>query len=414
MPSVPKSNRAIQIAIWGTASVLLILAIYAIRSLTLERIDVVAAKVSYQDVAKPLSTTGKVEPVDDFQVYAQTAGQVQDVYVNVDDKVKPGQLLLKMDDKDALSNLANAQSTLQTATLAASDIQQGGTQEERNTFAADLNKARLQRQQDGADLAARRKLLQQGAESPAEVDEAQHRLQLDDADIAAIQQRSTKRYSQADAAHAAATLAAARAGVAAAQGSYDTVDIRSKIAGTVYSLPVAQYDYVKAGEDLVYVADLNRMRVTAYFDEPDIGNLAVGQPVTITWEAKPGITWHGHISQVPTTVIDYQQRFVGECLIAVDDTDGVLVPDANVNIAVTTAQRSHVLAVPHQALLHDSAGSFVYRIIDNKLVRTSVEPGLVNVDQAEIKSGLSEGDIVATHPTINRALTDGLSVTPVY
>jgi HlyD family secretion protein len=414
MSSIPKSNRAIQIAIWGTASVLLILAVYALRSLTQERVDVVAASVTYQDLGKSFSTTGKVEPIDDFQVYAQTAGQVQDVYVDVGDQVKPGQLLLKMDDKDALSSLASAQSTLQAAALASGDIQQGGTQDERNTFAADLTKSMLQRRQDAADLAARQKLLQQGAASPAEVAEAQHRVQIDDAEIAAIQQHSTKRYDQADAAHAAAAVAAARAGVAAAQSSFETADIRSKIAGTVYSLPVAQYDYVKAGEDLIYVADLTRMRVTAYFDEPDIGNLAVGQPVTITWEAKPGITWHGHISQVPTTVIEYQQRFVGQCLIAVDDANGVLVPDANVNIAVTTAQHPHVLAVPHQALLHDGAVFFVYRIVDNKLVRTPVEPGLVNVDEAEIKSGLSEGDIVATHPTINRPLTDGLAVTPVH
>jgi HlyD family secretion protein len=415
MSSTTKPNRAIQIAIWGTASVLLVLAVYAIRSLTQERVDVVAAKVSYQDVGKSFSTTGKVEPINDFQVYAPTAGQVQDVYVNVGDKVKPGQLLLKMDDKDALSSLANAQSTLQAAALSARDIQQGGTQEERNTFAADLNKATLQRQQDAADLAARQKLLQQGAASPAEVAEAQHRLQIDDADIAAIQQRSTKRYDQADAAHAAAALSAAHAGVAAAQDSYNTADIRSKVAGTVYYLPVAQYDYVTAGENLVYVADLTRMRVTAYFDEPDIGNLAVGQPVTITWETKPGLTWHGHISQIPTTVQEYQQRFVGQCLIAVDDADGVLVPDANVTIYVTTAEHPHVLTIPHQALLHDGAVSFVYRIVDNKLVRTSVEPGLVNVDRAEIKSGLSEGDMVATHPTNNnRTLTDGLSVTPVH
>jgi HlyD family secretion protein len=401
-----------QIATWGTALVLFLLAIYAVRSLTQARVDVVTAKVSYQDVTKPLSTTGKVEPILDFQVYAPTGGQVQDVYVDIGDKVKPGQLLLKMDDKDALSNLANAESTLQAANLTATDIQHGGTQEERNSFASDLNKATLQRQQDASDLAARTKLLQQGAESPAEVAEAQRHLQIDDASIASIQQHATARYSQADAARAASAVAAARAGVTAAQGSYDTVDIRSKIAGSVYYLPVSQYDYVTAGENLVYVADLSHMRVTAYFDEPDIGNLAVGQPVTIKWEAKPGLTWHGHILQVPTTVVDYQSRFVGESLIAVDDADGGLEPNADVTVYVTTAQRLHVLAVPHQALLHDSAGDFVYRIVDDKLVRTPVVPGLINVDIAEIKSGLSEGDIVATQATDNRPLTDGLLVTP--
>jgi multidrug efflux pump subunit AcrA (membrane-fusion protein) len=64
------------------------------------------AQVTYQDLEKSFSTNGKVEPVDDFQVHAPAAGQVQDVYVDVGQKVKAGQLLLKMDDKYALANLA--------------------------------------------------------------------------------------------------------------------------------------------------------------------------------------------------------------------------------------------------------------------------------------------------------------------
>ena len=80
--------------------------------------------------------------MDDFRRHAQAAGQVQDIYVDVGDKVKAGQLLLKMDDKDALANLPHANSTLQAAELAVSDIDHGGTQDERNTYAADMSRAR--------------------------------------------------------------------------------------------------------------------------------------------------------------------------------------------------------------------------------------------------------------------------------
>jgi len=204
------------------------------------------------------------------------------------------------------------------------------------------------------------------------------------------------------------------AGVAAAQSSYDTADVRSKINGTVYYLPVAQYDYVSAGDDLIYVADLNHMRITAYFDEPDIGNLAAGQPVTITWEAKPGKTWHGHITQAPTTVISYLTRFVGECYITVDDANGDLKPNANVNVTVTTAQHLHVLSVPREAMRFDGSQPYVFRIVDNKLVRTPIKisGGIVNLNQVEIVGGLSEGDTVALNATTNRDLTNGLEVTP--
>jgi HlyD family secretion protein len=413
MASSPKSTRSSHYAIWGSAIILIVLAIYAVRTLTRERVSVKVANVTYQNLVKSFSTNGKVEPLDDFEAHAQAAGQVQHVDVDLGEKVKAGQLLIKMDDKYALANLAHAQSTLQAADLAVSDIQHGGSQDERNTSAADLTRAQLQRQQDATDLAARQKLLAQGAESPAEVAAAQHRIQVDDNYIHSIEQHSTQRYGDADKARAQAELADARAAVAAALRAYDTADIHSPIAGTVYYLPVSEFDYVSTGDDLVYVADLSRMRITAYFDEPDIGNLAVGQPVKITWEAKPGMVWHGHITQTPTTIISYLTRFVGECFITVDDADGVLQPNANINVTVTTAQHMHVLSVPREALHFDGAQPYVFRIIQNKLVRTPVQLGIVNLTQAEITSGLSENDTVALNATTNRDLNDGLEITPV-
>lgn len=402
-----------QFAIWGSVLILLVLAVYAIRSFTRERVLVHTAQVSYGDVIKTSSTNGKVEPMNDYQAHAQVAGQVENLYVGVGEKVKPGQLLLKMDDKPALANVAHANSTLQAATLSASQIDQGGSQDERNTFAADLSRAKVQRQQDASSLSALQQLQQKGAASAGEVAAAQHRVELDDATMQGIQQRSTQRYGQADRARAQAELADARAAVAAAQGSYASADIRTPIAGTVYYLPVNQYDYVESGVDLIYVADLTRLRITAYFDEPEIGNLAAGQPVKIVWEAKPGVVWNGHISQAPTTIITYGTRNVGECFITVDDADSGLQPNSNVTITVITAQHLHVLSVPHESLHFDGAQPFVFRIIHDKLVRTPVKLGIVTLTQVEITSGLSDGDVIARTATTNRDLSDGLEVTPV-
>jgi HlyD family secretion protein len=313
---------------------------------------------------------------------------------------------------------------LRAAELATSDIEHGGTQDERNTYAADESRARLQREQDAAALAALERLQQKGAASPAEIDAANARLHLDDNTLHSIEQHATQRYGEADRARAQAQLADAHAAVAAAERAYANVDIRSKISGTVYYLPVSQYDYVNASaddNDLVYVADLRHLRITAYFDEPEIGDLAVGQPIAITWEAKPGMTWRGHITQAPTNIISYGTRNVGECFIDVDDADGVLQPNANVIVKVTTAQHMHVLSVPHEAV-RDLIGPqpYVFRIVHNRLVRTPVQlgtharPAIVNLDQVEITGGLVEGDTVALNATTNRDLSNGLEVTTVY
>jgi HlyD family secretion protein len=414
MASPSKSSRTIRIVLWGAALAVILLAFYVIHVLSLERIRVVAAQVTYQDLVMTSHTNGKVEPLDDFEVHATVAGQVQEIYVNVGDKVKAGDLLLKMDDADALARLASANSALRAAELAVSDIEHGGTQDERNTYAADEERAKLQLEQDATALAALQQLEQKGAASPAEINAATVRLHSDEDALHSIEQHSTQRYGEADRARAQAELADARAAVTAAERAYASVDIRTPISGTVYYLPVSEYDYATSGDDLVYVGDLKHMRITAYFDEPEIGNLAVGQPVSITWEAKPGTTWHGHISQVPTTIVNYQAtRNVGECMIDVDDAEGVLQPNANVLITVTTAHHPHVLSIPRTALPPDGS-NYVYRIVHNQLVRTPVKTGIINLTQVEITDGLSEGDTVALSATANRELSNGLEVTPLY
>jgi HlyD family secretion protein len=213
--------------------------------------------------------------------------------------------------------------------------------------------------------------------------------------------------------NAQAQVKDARASIDAAKSALSNAQIRSPISGTVYYLPVGEHDFVSTDDILIGVADLTRMRVTAYFDEPDIGSLAVGQPVTITWEAKAGV-WHGHVARVPTTVIAYLNRFVGEAVIDVDDSDGTLMPHANVNLKVTLQQHPHVLSVPRGALKFDGGGqSYVFRIQNGKLLRTNIGVGLVNLNDVEVDSGLSEGDVVATNATSNVELTDGQSVTAI-
>ncbi len=62
------------------------------------------------------------------------------------------------------------------------------------------------------------------------------------------------------------------------------------------------------------MADLKQLRVRAYFDEPEIGHLSIGQKIRIVWDAYPGREWHGHIVLVPSTIVNYSTRNVGEVL----------------------------------------------------------------------------------------------------
>lgn len=411
MALVPETNRSTKVVLWAGGIVTLLALVFVLKYLTRERVSIRVARASYGDIVKTSSTNGKVEPIDEFQAHAEGPGVVEQIYVKLGEKVKPGQLLLRMNDADARSRLATAESNLQAAKIAESDLASGGTQDERNSNASQLERAQLQLQTDQSALASLQKLAQTGAASPSEIAAAQHRIQADQNSIASIQQHSTMRYGKNDIAGGQAKVNDAQAAVAAAQSAIANVMVRSPIAGSVYSIPVAQYDYVPAGEDLIYVADLTHLRVTAYFDEPEVGNLAAGQPVTIVWEAKPGKVWHGHISVAPTTIITYGTRNVGECLIDVDDAKGDLLPNTNVTVTVTTAERRHVLTVPREAVHTDNNRQYVFRVEGHRLVRTPVTVGIFNLVRSEIVSGLSDGDTVALSSVgVSRDLVDGMDV----
>ena len=411
--AIPEQRRAPSIWIW-TGIVAAIAAIgFAIHAFTRETTEVRVAPVTHQNLISSVSTNGKVEPVTEYQAHPPGPGVVASVYVEVDDHVEPGALLIRLEDADARARLAAAQSNLAAAEAGAHDIAAGGSQEDRNRFAQDLDAAKLEQQQATKNYAAAQALQQTGAESASEVATAKLRLDNANAALSGAQIRATQRYGSTDRTSANARLADARANLAAAQKGLSKSDIHSPIAGTVYSVPVSQYDFVRDGDDLLDIADLNHMQVRAYFDEPDIGKLQQGQPVKIVWDGKPFQTWHGHILRAPTTVIPYNTRSVGECLITVDDAKGDLLPNTNVTVTVTTAERDNVLSIPREALHTEGVNYFVFRVIDSKLVRTPVKVGLANLIRVEIVSGLTEQDTVALNAISNRDLANGLTVKPV-
>jgi HlyD family secretion protein len=310
MPTT-ETRRLNPLLLWVIFLAIIVFAFVLARTSSREITLIRAEAVTRQNLISSVATNGKVEPIGEFQAYAPAAGIIAKVYVNVLQKVKVGDLLIKMDDSDAVAKLASANAILRTAEATLHDMEQGGSQEEHLTLAGDLSRAQLQQQQATKDLAAFRQLEQKGAASASEVAAAEQRLQAATNSVQSLQSRTTQRYSPADKARIQAQVADARAALAAAQSSYASFNIRAPKAGTVYSIPVSIYDFVPAGENLVDVADLNKIQIHAYFDEPEIGKLSVGQAVKIAWDAKPNQIWHGHISVAPATVITYGTRNVG-------------------------------------------------------------------------------------------------------
>lgn len=407
----PERTRPATVWLWLGAVFLFLLGVFAVRFLTRDQALVRISPVTYQTLSSTVATNGKVEPVEPFQAHAVSAGVIQKLLVQVGQHVSPGTLLVRMDSSDATARIASGKASLSGAEVSLQNIAQGGSSEERNRFTTDIGAAKTEQEQAAKNLVTVQTLQAKGAASAGEVVAAQQRLNTADVLLRNSSERTKGRYSAADRNSAQTRIAEAKASIAAAQAAYAGANIRSPIAGMVYSIPVSEYDFVPAGEDLLDIADLNRIQVRAYFDEPEIGKLMRGQAVKIVWDAKPGSTWHGHIERAPTTVVTYGTRNVGECIITVDDAKGDLLPNTNVTVTVTESQRFNVLSVPREALHTDGASNYVYRIVSGKLAQTPVQVGVVNLTSVEITGGLTGNDVVVlSSVTSGRELVNGLSV----
>jgi len=386
---------------------------FATKFLMRDRLPVREVQLRHQQLVSTVPTNGRVEPDANYQFHSPTSTLVKAVYVHSGDVVPAGKLLIQLDDLQAQARVATAESGVKAAQAAVEAAMHNGTLQERQMAAADITRIQLERDQARRDLDALIKLNSTGAASPSEVAAARERLDTAEANLTATQKSAANHFSPAEVARAQAALADAEANLAAARAVVAQSSYYAPIAGTVYSLDASATDFVDPGKLLLQIADLHDEHVVAYFDEPWIGQLAVGQNILIRWEAKPGKQWHGHIVRVPSTVIVYGTRNVGEVPVQIDSGDGPLLPDTHVTVTVTTSSEPNALSLPREAMHSENGKPYVFKVVNDTLVRTPVTTGAINLTQVAITSGLYEGDWVATGSTTGQPLAEGIPIKKV-
>jgi HlyD family secretion protein len=396
--------------LWLLAAIALIGVFFLARVLLREKMPVRAEQVRRESITNTVSTNGRVEPVKPYQFYSPLSTTVKAVFAQTGDVVPTGKTLIVLDDVSARAQVAAAESGLKSAQAQLDSALHNGTQAERQSAAAEVTQNRFTRDQAQRDLDALTRLVSTGAASPSEVAGAKQRLASAQAALDASLKNSESRYSSQEVDRARAALADAQAALEAAQHVQEQTRITAPIKGTIYMMDAAPSQFVEAGKLLLQVADLDDERIRAYFDEPDLGRLALGQTVLIRWDARPGVLWHGHIIRLPASVVTYTTRIVGEVLIALDDPENGLLPDTNVTVQVTTSSQPNVLAIPREALHSQNGLYYVFKVIGDGLQRTSVTIGAPTLTQVPILSGLNEGDLVAISSTNGQPLQEGVAV----
>jgi HlyD family secretion protein len=400
---------------WIAATVAIVAAVILFASLSRDPAVPVRAVTAQRGTIRSLvSTNGKVEPLENFEAHAPIGTTVKKLLVREGDHVKKGQLLVQLNDAKAHSQAAQAQAQVLAADADLSGIESGGNREEVLTLESQIVKARTASDTAQRNLDALKRLQQENAASPGEIKNAEDQVQRANADLSLLLQKQKGRYSQPEISRVEAQKSQAQAAYTAAEDVLSELNIRAPFDGVVYSLPVLQGAYVNPGDLVLQEADLAKVRVRAFVDEPDIGRLAPGDKIDVTWDAMPERTWQGTVTVIPAVIKLHGTRNVGETTCVVDNHDFKLLPNVNVGVTIITAEHRDVLTVPREAMRQEDSKTYVYQIVNNELHQRYIQTSISNLTEVEVTGGLTENALVALGPTNSKPLHNGLAVKVVH
>ncbi len=366
------------------------------------------------NIVSSITSNGKVEPISPFSIRAQLDTFVDQVHVSEGQSVKKGQLLMELNVKNASAQLALARSKLLRAEDDLREAKAGGRADEASRVNGDLAKAqaelaRLQKNQE-----ALQRLLAQGAATKDELATNELALTKTKAEVnrlTAVKQEF-ERHVNLDSSQGELAVQQTRSDVAALEDKVRQGRIIAPVDGTLYALPVKRGDFVKVGDLLAELADLHKVRVRAFIDEPEMGALEPGLPVKITWDALPNRVWQGQTEVVPKQVVTRGSRSVGELLCSVDNAKLELLPNTNVNVRINSKERLNVMAIPRGAVEQIGGQNFVFVVKKgvgkNTLEKRQIQVGIADATNYEVVSGLNQGEILALPGEVD--FRDGMAV----
>jgi HlyD family secretion protein len=372
---------------------------------------------THEDIVSSIRSNGKVEPVSPYVMRAQLDTFVEKVAAQEGQQVKKGQLLLELNVKDVAALLAQARARLLKAQDDLRAASAGGRTDDAARVSGDLAKAiaerdRLQRNHD----ALQRLLTGQAA--------TQDELSANELELTKTQAEVTRLTAAKEEFDRSVHLEGARGSLQVQQAQNEVASLEEKVRdgritapadGTLYSLPVRQGDFVKAGDLLAEMADLHRVRVRAFVDEPEIGALQANEPVRITWDALPNRSWQGQTEIIPKQVVARGTRSVGELLCSVNNDKLELLPNVNVDVRINSQERHNVLVIPRGTVATEGAKHFVFVVkttglgVGKKVLeKREIQLGIADASHYEVLSGLDGKDLVALPGDVD--LREGMAV----
>jgi HlyD family secretion protein len=352
-------------------------------------------RVKRETLVSTLPTNGKAEPFVWQAVHAETAGLVGQVKVREGERVAQGAVLAVITDPSLEADVAAGEAKVAEARANLAALEAGGKPSELAGIENSLARARFDLQQYQKEYDALRRLAEKQAAVRLDVDAAHDKVRQSEIEIEGLENRRKSLLDRTEIAAARARLQDTEVALNLARHRAGLNTLTAPIAGEIYGLAVRPGAYLNVGDPAANVGRLDRLRVRVYVDEPELGRVAEGQPVTITWDALPGKQWHGTVERKPASIQALGSRQVGEVICSIENPGRELIPGANVNAEIRTAVMESALVVPKETLRHDAQGDYVFALNGDTVVRRPVKKGASSITAIQVVEGLAEGDAVA-------------------
>jgi HlyD family secretion protein len=374
--------------------------------------EVSFTKTTRETLVSSLNTNGKVEPIEWMPVRAERMGVITRAFVSKGQLVRKGDPLVELDTRVANADLSKAQAAIEEAQAQEQVLTQGGRIAERQQIDADLSRAHLDLDAAQKNYQGLQRLVEKQAATRQELDAARQLVDQLQLRIQSLEKNKGVLVTGIDKDIAKARLQQAQSAATVAQTNLDLSVLRAPMSGTVYDFDLKQGSYVNPGDPIAKVGRLDRVRVTVYVDEPDLGRVHEGELVLITWDALPGHQWKGMVDKVPTQIVPLGTRQVGEVGSVIENPDRDLLPNSNVNAEIEATVVENALAIPKEAIRRQGSDTGVLLLDGDHVVWRKVSLGISNYTKSQALSGLKDGDAVALN--LDKPIQSGSRVQPVF
>ncbi len=373
--------------------------------------EVTFTKATRETISSSVSTNGKVDPAESAQARAEASGRVESILIKLRQSVQMGDALVQLDTGQLRQDLESAEARIAGVKSDLAVIDGGGRQPEKTNLQTQIDSANVELKAAQDEYQREVRLESQGGSTREQVGLRKQKVDTIQSTIRGLAQRLTTLVAPTDRAPLEARLREAQAAKEQIELRIKQSTVRAPISGTIYQFDLKPGAYLNPGDVVATIGRLTQVHVIVYVDEPDLGRVRPGLPVTITWDATPGREWTGTVDRLPAEIHSLDSRQVGDVTCVINNPDLDLLPGTNVTARIKSETAENVVTIPKEAVFREAGKTGVYILVNDHLEWRDVTQGVNNVTRTEVKE-LKEGDVIAL-PS-DRTLSKGLLVTPIY